>query len=438
MLLAGHGRGEFDDDGGVNAGATGALCPVKRPARACGVSNPSPRSLSVPSATRFTWPPRVVQPAARSQHRPAIHHAYASFRRVGGALLLMIGLMVAAASSVSAQAPGERRRDIGITAGTRDSLVRAVATLVRRNYADSLAGERMGAEIERRWRDGAYARFDSASAFVAAIGAHLQAVHRDQHLRLEYFVVPRPMRAPAGTAVAEDLEARRRIAARRGNGVERVERLAGNVALIALRSFEPLGIGQDALASAMTLATGADAVIIDLRANGGGYGEMVGELASYFVAGGTPLGESHDRTTGTTSRSSVPMRQGRPLFGDAPLYILTSRQTFSAAEAFAYTMQTRKRATVVGDTTRGGANPVQVFQLSPQFALFLPIAQVRDLVSNTNWEGRGVRPDFPASSSHALAVAHQLALETLLGRNPGPTVADEVRDALTRVKRTAP
>jgi hypothetical protein len=337
-----------------------------------------------------------------------------------------------------AQSPGERRRDIPVAPAARDSLVQQVASLVRRYYVDSTAARRMADAVERRWRQGAYARFDSGAGLVGALTGDLRQVHADEHLRLDYFVVPRPMRGAAGTASNEDLEARRRVAARRGFGIERVERLPGNVAVVTLRSFEPPSIGGAALQAAMSLTAGADAMVLDLRQNGGGYGEMVGELAAYFAPGGTPWSEGYDRVSGRAERTVVPSRAEGPVFRGRPLFIVTSRRTFSAAEAFAYAMRARGLATVVGDTTRGGANPVQVFQLSPHFALFLPTGRATDLATHTNWEGRGVAPDVVTPAAGAVTAAYRRALEALLAGSPSPDVADEIRDALSRLSGAQP
>lgn len=355
---------------------------------------------------------------------------------VAARLALAAAIVLLDATTARAQAPGERRRDVPVSPTERESVVRNVIALVRRNYVDSSAAQRMASDLERRLRAGEYTRFDSAAGLVASLTAQLRAVQPDEHLRVDYFVVPRPMRTPVGTAGVEDLEARRRVASRRGYGIERVERLSGNVAVVTLRSFEPPSIGGAALAAAMQLASGANAVILDLRQNGGGHGNMVGELAAYFVPGGTAMTELYDRPTARTERTTVPTRPGGPSFPHVPLFVVTSRRTFSAAEGFAYTMRVRGRATVVGEPTRGGANPVQVFQLAPHFALFLPTGRVTDLVTRANWEGSGVAPDVPAEAASALTVAYRRALEVLLTTESNPDALDEIREALARISST--
>jgi len=365
----------------------------------------------------------------------SIPRSLVTYSIIGRCVLTALAIIpLFTAADVQGQAAGERRRNIPVNSVMRDSVVRTTARLVRRNYSDSSAGDRMARAIEARLRRGEYAKVDSAAALVEMLSTHLREVRTDQHLRLDYFVVGRPMRAAAGAPSAEDIAARQKSSARRGFGIERVTRMPGNVALIALRSFEPPAVAAPALAAAMQLVNTADALIIDLRQNGGGYGETVGELAAYFLPGATPGSELYDRPSGRTERMITRAAPVGPRFLHRPLLILTSRRTFSAAEGFAYMLQARGLATVVGETTRGGANPVQVFQISPNFAIFLPTGRVTDAVTGSNWEGVGVKPDEPIDAERAEATAYRKALELLIERTTDADTLDELREALARLK----
>ena len=102
-----------------------------------------------------------------------------------------------------------------------------------------------------------------------------------------------------------------------------------------------------------------------------------------------------------------------PRFADAPVYVLVSRATFSAAEEFAYDLQALGRARVVGEVTRGGANPGAIHRLDAHFAVFIPDARAINPVTGDNWEGGGVSPDVPCAADDALGVARALALEAI-------------------------
>ncbi|MDJ0764442.1 MAG: S41 family peptidase [Myxococcota bacterium] len=94
---------------------------------------------------------------------------------------------------------------------------------------------------------------------------------------------------------------------------------------------------------------------------------------------------------------------------DVPVFVLTSDRTFSGAEEFTYNLQTRKRATIVGETTGGGANPGEVFDISPHLGIFVSTGKAINPVTKTNWEGIGVKPDVEVDAEHALEKATALA-----------------------------
>lgn len=118
-----------------------------------------------------------------------------------------------------------------------------------------------------------------------------------------------------------------------------------------------------------------------------------------------------DRTEQFWTQDSVPGRR----FGQAkPVFVLTSADTFSAAEEFSYNLKNLKRATLVGETTGGGANPGDLYRLTAHFGIFVPNGRAISPITHTNWEGTGVAPDVAAPAAQALEVAHGLALDRLI------------------------
>jgi len=167
----------------------------------------------------------------------------------------------------------------------------------------------------------------------------------------------------------------------------------------------------DTAASAMSFLANNDAVIIDLRKNGGGSPDAVILLCSYFFDQSTHLNSIYTRTTDTTRQYwSHPVVPGKKLIGK-DVYVLTSSRTFSAAEEFTYNLQSQKRATIVGETTGGGAHPTRGFRVSDHFGVGVPFARSVNPVTKTNWEGTGVKPDVAVPADHALHTAHLLALK---------------------------
>ena len=150
-------------------------------------------------------------------------------------------------------------------------------------------------------------------------------------------------------------------------------------------------------------------LIVDLRENGGGKPEMVALIASYLFDRRTHLNDLWTRHTGSTRAFWTEDRvAGRGFGGDKPIYVLTSAHTFSAAEEFAYDLQALKRATIVGETTAGGAHPASEGRIDDHFVLMVPWGKAINPVTGTNWEGVGVVPDVKVAASEALDAARKL------------------------------
>lgn len=81
---------------------------------------------------------------------------------------------------------------------------------------------------------------------------------------------------------------------------------------------------------------------------------------------------------------------------DVEITVLTSRHTFSGCEELAYDLQALGRATVIGETTGGGAHPVETIVLSDGLEASIPVERSVNVITQTNWEQVGVTPDIPA------------------------------------------
>jgi len=186
-------------------------------------------------------------------------------------------------------------------------------------------------------------------------------------------------------------------------GFYKVERLNGNIGYIDLRSFAHSKYSADIMASAINFISNTDAVIIDLRQNGGGDPTGVQMLCSYFFdTAKVHLNDLYFRPENKTEQYwTLKELQGKRM-PNANLYLLTSKFTFSGAEEFAYDLQCRKRATIVGETTGGGAHPGDIYYVDDNFVMFLPTGNAINPVTKTNWEGTGVKPDAEINADKAL------------------------------------
>jgi C-terminal processing protease CtpA/Prc len=205
---------------------------------------------------------------------------------------------------------------------------------------------------------------------------------------------------------------------------EKAERLDGNIGYIKFDGFgEPEICGPKATAAFAALGD-VNAVILDLRENGGGRPEMVAFVSSYLFAKKTHLNDIYERTANkTTQYWTNPDVPGKKL-ATQPIFVLTSHDTFSAAEDFTYGLKNLKRAMIVGETTGGGAHPIEAARLDDHFMMNVPFARSISPITKTDWEGTGVEPDVKVPGAQALETAKKRAAEALerqQKKKPAPT-----------------
>ena len=312
--------------------------------------------------------------------------------------------------------------DHSIDAQTTARVIEAIGKTLREAYVFPETAARMEGDLRRRLEQQEYEQITSAQNLAQVLTEHLQAVSKDKHIRVHY---GRP--APPERKEDEKLDPRVRQeelakakarGAARNFGFEKVEVLDGNIGYIVLRGFVPAELAGEAAANAMNAVANTDALIIDLRNNGGGAPSMVALLCSYLF-GPKPvhLNDQYSRVDDATHQWwTLPYLPGSR-YEDKPVYVLTSERTFSAAEEFAYNLKSLKRATLVGETTGGGAHPGGVRPLGDRFTMFVPTGRSINPVTKTNWEGTGVSPDVAVPADLALKTAHLSALKSLIPAN---------------------
>jgi hypothetical protein len=331
--------------------------------------------------------------------------------------------------------------DRTIDATERRAVLDGVLDQLKRNYVFPDTALVMQRAVRARQRRGEYDRLTSARAFADSLTAHLQAVSRDRHLRVRYSFEP----IPVGTdqdGPSPDERARARAFGRQVNfGFERVERLAGNIGYLEIRSFgfDTADVSSVA-ATAFTFLGNTDALIIDVRRNGGGSPHMVAQVSSYlFGPDSVHLNSLYwrprNRTDDFYTRRDI---EGTRYGPDRPVYVLTSRNTFSGAEEFAYNLQALRRATIVGDTTGGGAHPGGMQRVTEHFGVWVPTGRAINPITKTNWERVGVRPEMAVPSEQALRIAHLAALRGLRDHATEPERQRALDRAIADVEREIP
>lgn len=316
-------------------------------------------------------------------------------------------LMIATALFLAAPAVA---RDF--TPAEQGEIIRATAELIERRYVEPERGRTIAAELRRA--AGRRRAAAEGEAFARELTGYLRKISADGHLGLNYSA--EPIADAGGEAAFAEGEMEKWYGPQINHGVERIERLDDNVMLLDLRVFPPTAMGGDVFAAAMTVVAQADALIIDLRHNGGG-AETANLLTGYLVDGGSPLTGTYNRPRNSHRYESSPSWVPGRRFGTSkPLYILISRRTFSAAEAFAYNLQALGRAVIVGETSGGGAHPFEYRRVHPHFAVDLPEGKSINPITGTNWQGVGVNPDVAVPADRALDTALGLARAAIKNR----------------------
>jgi tetratricopeptide (TPR) repeat protein len=326
-----------------------------------------------------------------------------------------------------------------LTAEDRRAAVARLSELLANRYVFADVGEEAGRRVRERLDAGDYDALSEPSAFAEQLTSDLQGVSRDLHMRVR----PRQQQAGGGPPdVDEAIAAQRREMRAENYGFERVERLEGNVAYLKFDYFGPTDLVRETAAAAMRMMAGADALIFDLRENGGGSPETVRFICSYLFGERTHLNSLYwregDRTEEFWTLEDVPGER----MPDVPVFVLTSQRTFSGAEEFAYNLRTRERATLVGETTGGGANPGGGYPLPGGLMVFVPEGRAINPVTGTNWEGTGVAPHVEAVAAEALEVALPLAREAAAAYRERSTRAEAagratMREAIDRAAAAA-
>ena len=339
------------------------------------------------------------------------------------ALILLLFLLPAAASAQ------------GLTPLQKCEVVEQAANAYAEGYVFEDKGRAIAAALRGRLKSGAYDSAVTAKQFAAALTATIQEVNRDRHIE----IIPPAPRANATASPppsrAERLGWTERLR-RRNYDFVRVERLAGNVGYLRLDSFPPPELAAPTATAAMAFLENSDALIIDLRENGGGTGDMVRLLASYFFVEPTRLSRTfrRNRTPQVSYDMTLTQLPGKRM-PIVDVFVLTSSKTISAAEAFAFALQKQERATIVGEISAGAGNAGDYVDIGHGFQAFVPDVHVGSPVDDTSWEGVGVKPDLPVAAANALATAHREAVRRLLAAATDERTREALRKALDLTTR---
>ncbi|MDB5706755.1 MAG: hypothetical protein JWN66_3871 [Sphingomonas bacterium] len=331
-------------------------------------------------------------------------------------LVLVPLLCLATAAGAQTPPPGAT-----VTPAARAAVVDSLGRELKSHYVFPETAAKLAAALSAKLGHGDYDTAATGDAFGDALTRDLHEIGKDAHFRVMFDPDFKPDSSGDGQAMnAEQVARMRQETAQRAFGINRVQRLPGNVGYLDIRGFGPTAFVAPAYSAAITLLSGTDALIIDLRQNGGGEPESVAWLLSHFFTEGDArhLNDIYSRPDNQTrsywTDPAAPIRYTRPI------YVLTSHDTFSGGEECAYDLQTQKRATLIGETTGGGANPGDYAVLGQGFIAFIPSGRAINPITKTNWEHVGVTPDVAVPAAGAMKTAYATILKTLVAGATDP------------------
>ncbi len=322
---------------------------------------------------------------------------------------------------------------------TRKAVIAELGAKVRDIYLFPDKARQIVERLNAREQSGAYRSATDLGAFAAMLTEDLRQPTGDKHLGVRYQARPMPPETDSGPAKRGPTPEQERqmgvFMKSRNYDIRKVETLPGNIGYIDLRGFAPASAAKPALSAMMSLVADTDALIVDLRNNGGGDPHAVAFMSSYLFDKRTHLNDMFwrdgDRTEAYWTEEDVP---GKKFGGAKKIYVLTSKKTFSGAEEFSYNLQQLRRGVIVGETTGGGAHPGGVHRVHQHMAAFIPEGRAVNPISKTNWEGSGVVPDVKVDAEEALRTAERLALTELLKSPANEGHAQRLRKRLDELK----
>lgn len=310
---------------------------------------------------------------------------------------------------VNSQAVIAQDKKNGLPAKEKNAVINSIKTHLEESYIDVDLAKKMIIELDKKSTLNKYDKITNPDEFSKTLTEDLQRVGKDLHLKVRF----EPERiAQEKRIVSEEMkiEAEKKMAMQMAEinyGFTEVKILDGNIGYLNLRMFADIKYAEETATATMNFLGNTSAIIIDLRTNGGGVPDMMQLLSSYLFDN-TPvlLSDFYERKTDTKTQLYSFAKVAGKRSKSKPIYILTSKQTFSAAEAFAYTLKHLGKATVVGEITGGGANRTKRINLNDEFTISMPYIQAIHPVTKTNWEGKGVHPDIKTNEKTALVNAY--------------------------------
>jgi len=299
------------------------------------------------------------------------------------------------------QAPGGAAE---LDSAERQRVVETAAANLKQHYVDRVVGVKTAQALLANSRNGDDNAAIDGQSFADLLTAQMRDASHDNNLVLVFSRDPLPPQSSGSSP--ESIAQYRQAMSEQNCTFEKVQILPQNVGYLKFDSFPDPAVCEATARAAMTSLNNADAIIFDLRDNRGGDPEMVMFISAYLFDHPEYMYSNRESTTEHLwTRSPVPGNR----LADKPVYILTSANTYSAAEHFSYDLRMLKRATLVGETTGGAAHAGVFHRIDDHFGMGIPETRAINPFGKADWAVTGVEPDVKGPAADALAAAEKLA-----------------------------
>jgi len=313
-------------------------------------------------------------------------------------------------------------------------MVNEICQLIKDHYVYPDIAEKICNTLKNKLEKGEY-DVSSITVLAERLSRDLKSVNQDLHLNVWEIPTDRYNKNTEKVdPITRQLHIIRKNASR-GFSFKKVEILEGNIGYLELTKFEtiPEPRLERMLEGAMDYLSNCFAVIIDLRHNNGGNHRMIQRFLSYFFKNQVPITGQYTRESGGIREYSTLGNFQHRYLVDIPLFVLVSTKTISGPEEVAYDLQVEKRAVIIGEKTRGAANPAYFYRIKEKLLVCIPYGYAVHPKTQSNWAGSGVKPDVMVPAESALTTAINLAKKA--AEKLKKSEQDRVDNLVTRFKQ---
>lgn len=311
-----------------------------------------------------------------------------------------------------------QEKEVRLSKIEKDSTIVNIGRFFMENYVFPDKGSKLQTQLAQLRAQGTFDTITDPMVFRRALQTSIRNVIDDKHI---IFIYRDPKDHipfdPNAISAESDLKSEYEYRKAENFGIPELKLLEGNIGYMKITKFTSPELFGPVVRSSSEYLANVDGLILDLRSRGGGHSDAVVLLLSYFLPSNTHVFSWKDNKGHEFERNwTLPAVEGHH-FKDIPIVVLTSKATFSGSEAFSYAMKHHQRATLIGETTRGGAHSYKEMYPSEKYLILVPHQQILSAQTGKNWEGTGVIPTVSATVENALEVAQKYLREKMNSGN---------------------